>query len=45
MADQPHPTRQNPIARALRAVGRTRTIADRRERQGRINARKQIEEA
>lgn len=43
MGDEPHPTRRNPIARSLRLVGRTRKISDKRQREARRQAKKQME--
>lgn len=43
MTDKRHPTRQNPVARSLRLVGRTRRIPDKRARAAARNAKKQME--
>lgn len=43
MNDKRHPTRQNPVARSLRVIGRTRKIADKRAREAERNAKKQME--
>lgn len=43
MTDKRHPTRHNPIAAALRTVGRTRKIADKRRRAAERQAKKQME--